>query len=395
MALDKTPAIRRVKPRSVSLSPAVDENAEANQPLVEVGILSGESNAPAAQRESLGPWAGADFELTASRFAGPGSDVESPPETRFVRGVSTVIRRRMARVAGEEQEASPAVFLLHPNLPEGSLIVSQKREPIIDDGECAVTGRLWFVNEVVVSGYYIEHKKTARNDVFSYVVGEEKLGNVPAVFFDPNSRTSKLRFYPQGLGDVDRYEAIKFDSPVTLEAVIAEVQGAYDCSLVNPMVHTPALKLWTNGHAISDAEGRVQSVLVERFRKAFPTCTIRFEQASKAGRDDIEIEEQDVLERNKVTRHVVLELKVLRETDSPSFIKKHISGGVRQAAAYRDDKDFANGLLCCFDMRKQNVGVTCFSHVVKSAKKLALMLKVWYLYSTVQTWREANYDADE
>lgn len=102
------------------------------------------------------------------------------------------------------------------------------------------------------------------------------------------------------------------------------------------------------------------------------------------------------LNRTNITRHAVLELKVLRSfffggkpvTDTET--KGWIAEGVVQAAEYRDDRSALAAALCCFDMRKGDSLETCFTHVTDEAKKRNVTLRRWHIHNSAKAFRKAK-----
>ncbi len=121
---------------------------------------------------------------------------------------------------------------------------------------------------------------------------------------------------------------------------------------------------------------------------------MRHEQTAVPGRLDLEIEQSDPLDRGKITRHAVLELKVLRSfrssgtTVSPTETLDWVESGVRQAASYRDERGALAAALCCFDMRNEHTGEKCFEHVQELANSLIVELRHWFVFGTSEQYRE-------
>ena len=120
-----------------------------------------------------------------------------------------------------------------------------------------------------------------------------------------------------------------------------------------------------------DAESRLQTRLRDGLVTTFPFCVIRPEQPQVTGRTDLEIEQQNPANPTNITRHGIIELKVLRSYYQFRGVlyprpkrRSWIAGGVTQVAAYRLEKPFRWSALCCFDMRESDEGDSaCFAHV--------------------------------
>ncbi len=271
---------------------------------------------------------------------------------------------------------------------------------MLDNGLTTLTGRLWFVGAVVVSGHFIALGDDDDDTLFNIVTDELGMGEVPAIVFDPRGAFPQVRYYPAGLNDTENCKILQATaSNVSLERIFEAIGRIYDECLVTPDAQSPGGKLWKDsrrGRPYPDAEARIQTALKVGLVMAFPLCTVRHEQASVSGRSDLEIEEGDPLDRGKIARHAVLELKVLRSVWSNGAqvsdreTCEWIEGGVKQAATYRKDKSAAAAALCCFDMRKENLGETCFEHVLVLAADLDVKLRRWFLYSTDKRYRDAT-----
>ncbi len=343
--------------------------------------------------ENLGPWSSAELGKTAGENAGIGADDDLPLEVRFVSNVAKLVRRRRAEDAGGTDPKIPAVFLLHATPPE-TTAVQTKQVPMLDNGNTSVTGRLWFVSAVVVAGHYHELTQSDDEQLFRFITDDLSFGDLPAVIFDPRPKVAEIRFYSRGLREPESCHKTQLDgTPPRADLIFASIHRVYEACLVTPDAQPKAAKLWANSRkwwASSNAEDIVQVSLKAGLVNAFPTCTVRHEQPMPAGRSDLEIEESEALDRSKITRHAILELKVLRSFShkgtaySDAKIKEWIKSGVLQASEYRKDKGARLAFLCCFDMRKMNTGVACFKHVASLAKKKKVLLGNWFLYATAR-----------
>lgn len=354
----------------------------------------------------LGPWANANLAGTARAHAGVGADTDLPSHVRFVAGVAKLLRRRLAACGTTHDPARPAVFLLAQRVqsPGRTPAVDQlTRVPMLDNGRTAVTGRVWFTSDAVVTGAYFDLDDCDDDALFALVTEQLELGAVPAILFDPRCTPPDVRFYAGGLHTPESYEPIAVpQANVSLDRVLDAIDRVYESCLVTPEAQSPGAKLWKNQESwwpIARAEDTVQVYLKAGLTTAFPTCTVRHEQPDAAGRLDLEIEEADAMDPSRITRHALLELKVLRsynesgravpQTDMDEWVLK----GVRQAAAYRDRRGSRAAALCCFDMRRDNTGRACFAHVRELAASLQIELRAWFLFSTSERFRSATVGA--
>lgn len=350
------------------------------------------------ETKSLGSWTGADFAGTARANFGIGADADLPSDVRFLAGVAKLIRRRLAEHGAETDPARPAVFLLEPNGRPHKAEAPPKRVPMLDNGLTSVTGKLWFVSPVVVSGKYIELDEADDDALFAFVTDALALGQVPAIVFDPRTTVPTVQFYPNGLSEPEKCDAVIISiTDVSLQQIYEAINKVYQHCLVTPEAQALAGKLWVDGNKwwpSPKAEDVLQLYLRAGLTTAFPTCIVRHEQTAAPGRLDLEIEQSDPLVPGKITRHAVLELKVLRSfnssgtTVSENETLEWVKSGVRQAAAYRDERGALAAALCCFDMRKEHTGEKCFEHVQEFAAKLIVELKHWFVFGTSKQYRQ-------
>lgn len=348
--------------------------------------------------KALGPWANADLARTAYEQRGIGATSDLPQEVRFIAGVVQLIRARLAYSGGSSDPGQPAVFLLEPSPPSQPDGLSPKRIPMLDNGLTPLTGRLWFVGAAVVSGHFVPVENHDDDSLFSFVTNVLNLGHVPAVLLDPRTGVPDVRFYASGLKNQDDYRRLPLGGiDLSLDRILEAINDIYSQCLITPDAQPSAGKLWEDSdkwHPVKDAEAVIQWTIKPGLAAAFPSCTVRHEQSSVPGRVDLEIEENDPLDRGRVVRHAVLELKVLRSFWSTGTVVSNtetlswIDSGVRQAAAYRSDKGARAAALCCFDMRRENSGETCFEHVLTLAETLDVKLRRWYLFASSSLYRE-------
>ena len=346
-----------------------------------------------------GTWADDDLAETARMAAGVGVDHGLPSEVRFVSNVAKLIRRRGAHPDAEHDSTRPAIFLLQPSPRELEHGAAPKHEPMLDNAQTSVNGRIWFVGAVVVSGRYIDFEATDDDSMFTLITNDMGQGAVPTIIFDPRLPVPEARYYPNGLDEPDLYESISVTSTdVTLDRVFEAIEGTYNDDMITPEQQTKPGKLWHNQGKWwpkRDAEDRIQMYLKIGLNRAFRTCDVRHEKVIAEGRLDLIIEERDPIDREIVTNHAVLELKVLRSYGevganyTEEYNRDWIKKGVIQAHGYRKGKRAKWSALCCFDMRKSDTGEACFEHVRDMAKGLKVHLKRWFLYAKSEYLRDA------
>ena len=351
--------------------------------------------------DSLGPWEDANLRATAQTEAGLGTDAGLPPQIRFRSSIAKLVRKRIA-VRGDTVEPDFAsVSLLVPSPPDAAATYEPKRVPRLDNGMHPISGKLWFVGAGPGSGHWIPAEIPDDDDLFNFVTDDLALGDVPAIIFDPRHPELHVRHYPHGLNNPDNFEDLSIaNRAVTIDAVTAAIETTHAEKMIPPDAQPKSMPLWYNRDKwlpFKDAEDRVQTYLEIALNAAFPTCTVRTEQDMPEGRLDIEIIENNPLDRSEVTQHGILELKVLRSygQGGSAYTKKYTSGwirsGVEQAAAYRDSKGAKWGALVCFDMRSEDIGeAACFKPVRALAKTLDVHLRRWFMYATSKQLRSAR-----
>ena len=352
------------------------------------------------ESKSLGPWKDANLRGTAHADAGLGADAGVPTLIRFRSTIAKLVRRRLAVRGNTNEPYLASVFLLMPSPPDSAVAHGPKRVPRLDNGMHEICGKIWFVGAGPGSGQFIPPTEDDDDSLFLFVTDTLELGDVPAIVFDPRHPELHIRHYPNGLADLDKFEDLSIEgSDVTIETVTAAIETTHSEKMITPDAQPKALKMWFDRNKwqpFKDAEDRAQSYLEVALNTAFPTCIIRAEQTMPEGRLDIEIIENDAINKSKIIQHGILELKVLRSFSqggtpiTNKYTRGWISSGVEQAAAYRDSKGALWGALICFDMRREDVGETpCFKHVRTLAKRHDVPLRRWFLYATSKQLRSA------
>ena len=349
------------------------------------------------ERETaLGPWAGADLRSTAAQFAGDGADDDIEPTHRFGRNVARLALRRMRQHAGTMRRDAIAFFLL---CPTGLVDQKTKRQPLLGDGGVEISGKIWFVSETAQSGRELSPASEDDGDIFDYV---EKLGmgNVPAAVFNPGPAAPTVRLYPKGVLEADLFELIEIsDREVTIDDIRQAVDEMHENHLCTPDAQVPGNTMWSDPqkfHASKHAEAIAQSHVKLALSLRLYNCDVRHEQPMRGGRVDIEIVQN--LSGGTSIVPAEIEIKVLRERGSSgrkwsdTTNEKWMRRGIRQAAAYRDQRQARAGVLCCFDMRNGDRGETAaFASVKSYADSNNVILHRNFLYNDPEIWRQARY----
>lgn len=347
----------------------------------------------------LGAWEGDDLSLTVSAFNGDGTDSDLPSPVRFIRNVSRLVLKRLRGHAAAMRRDAIGVFLLSPMPPQAS---PHPRQPMLDAGHIEVAGRVWFVNEVVSSGRYFEPPKLDDGSVFDFVIETLACGDVPAVVYNPMAAVPEVRFYPGGLAREELFDSMTIaEREVTIDDIIAVMHRVYEHDFITPDAQVKGgSAVWEDNDNFwvkRDAEAIVQSHIKTALAARFFDCNIRHEQTTRAGRIDLEVEQPSLGDGLQFTRPAAIEIKVLRSRGSTgrswttSGVRRWVRGGVRQAAAYRDERAAGGAILCCFDMRSADEGdAGCFVEVVGHAATLGVTLFRRFLFNSSDAWRTAT-----
>lgn len=337
----------------------------------------------------------ASLRKTSQSYFGSGDDSDQPPIIRFVKGVARLTKKRLRSDDKPSSDASPAVFLLRGELPDTFDEGQLTSHPMLDNGLTPTEGCLWLVGPLVNYGKAMSVSVGGDAELFGLVV-ETGLGEFPAIIFDHRVPTPLLRLYEGGLIDPESVKLIAMpEGMLSFDQVVEVIQHIYDRTLKAPGGQEIVGRLWqdaTKHWPVQQAELTVQLYLTTAFHAAFPWCRVVKEQPDISGRTDIEIEEMG--EPNaSVWRHVLLELKVLRDfgstgsSHSEAENLERIERGLEQAYAYAQEKGFATRALCCFDMRVEFTGNDCFEHVRERAETLKVHTRCWHIFADAESMR--------
>lgn len=337
----------------------------------------------------LGPWSQDELEKTTLDDTGAGDDAGIPSNTRFKREVHRLIKKRSHQPSYTSDPNIISVFLLSPNphCPELNLHF----EPMLNSGHKQISSRVWFVSEAVTSGHYYDLQITEDSEIFSLVVKDFDLGNITAIVVNYSAHPTELRFYPNGLADLDTcstWDVVKKD--ITTSSVYNAIDGVHKTCLLTSSSQS-GIHIWKDNYPSRRAEKLIQSLVRSGLAAAFLDFRINEEQNTAAGRYDLTIEDHEA--DHKI--YALLELKVLRshgETGTkypPDSIPKIIKEGIEQAYSYKFHCRAAWSSLCCFDMREHDHKETCFDPVRTFAESNSIELWRWYLYHTSKDLRRA------
>lgn len=329
---------------------------------------------------------------TLAAYAGAGDDSEQPEPVRFVRGVQRLLRKRLPR-RDAQTYTGPALFLLSPTPPSAADEYPQRRVPMLDKGLEVVDGNVWFVGPVVASAVAIPIDDTAEDaDLIALVVEKLALGSVPAVYYDPRDDEGEIRYYPSGMKHLDDREVVSITAvEVSLDDIFKVIDRVHAAKLRIPESQSPAGKLWAprkakSYWAASNAESVVQMYVETALWVAFGHCKVYSEFTTSSGRLDVSVVGRVAGTVGVFVHYAVLELKVLRGRNasghpvSANEIDDWIASGVDQAYSYRESHEAMAAALCCFDLRQEVAGQSCFDHVKRKASRKKVTLKCWHCF---------------
>lgn len=343
----------------------------------------------------LGAWQDDQAQLAKARRPLFGDIDDLPPELRFQVYVSRAVQAR-ERQADAETDGAAAFILVTPEQQE-AFKADRTFDRTVHTGRVRLAGRVHFMTHRAASSAFEEYAGDA-NGLFDRIA-KLQCDRLPALVYDPSAGKSTLTYYPKGTHTDDGLVEVQLDAgPVTEAEILCVINAVYHTELCTPDNSGP-VKIWENtsrGYPIEDAERTVQQFLRMGLAARFHWCTIRAEQSSKLGRTDLEVVDDRTGMVGSVTHHALLELKVLRSfshsgTAYPvATTDDAVSKGLNQAHSYGVNNNSLLRMLCCFDMRTDDVGdTTTFAHVQANATTLCVSLKRWYMYRSSEHMRDA------
>jgi hypothetical protein len=328
---------------------------------------------------------------------GAGSDVDMPDEIRFLHGVAKLGRRYFQDC--EDDERGLSVFILHPDRP-GELGRPTEYVPMLRNGRQSLSKRIWLTTHRVNESFAVDMgADESDGDVWTYVKDELGFGDLPTVVVDSRDGKTVSHFYPGGLNKPQLEEERDLTlATIDRDSLYEAINSIYMDDLKTPDAQGEANNVWANaarGFPSDKAEKFVQRVLKVGLTRAFPDFVIRPEQPQSEGRTDLEIEQQFADDPTSVTRHFILEIKVLRESSDTGKTKyglgdteDAIRKGLGQAVVYRDNKPARDAVVCSFDTRKDYSGAAVYDFIRDEAVDKAIALWVWHLFNSSEEMRK-------
>lgn len=258
-------------------------------------------------------------------------------------------------------------------------------------------GRLWFVPRNLGHGYALDTAGRSPAEAFAQIETLDG-GNRPVVVVHPDHPTEVTAF-ALGVSTPENCDIFDLNATaVSLAAVDNALSGLYN------QIRTPDQSqerpLWLEPdkwRPVRLAEKAVQHEVTRALAGAFWWLDVRSEQPSSVGRTDVELIQFKGLPVGQNVRHALLELKVLRTFTftgrdiTPKFTHRHISQGVRQAAVYGAASNAGIRMLCCYDMRQEDLGTEeVYKNYRQQADDRQVVLRRYYLYNSSEALRVAE-----
>ena len=344
-----------------------------------------------------GAWQESALQETLKSSFGAGSDADLPEGVRFLHGVANLGRRYFENC--DESERGLSIFILYRGRPSG---LEQRTEyvPMLRNGRQHLSGRVWLTTHRVNESFSIDIGHVQSDgEAWEFVREELGCGDLPTVVVDSRGGKVVANFYPEGVNAPELEEESDLTRAVIdRDALFSAIDSIYMDDLRTPDAQGEASNAWASasaGRPSDKAEKYVQRVLKIGLTRAFPDFIVRPEQPQIEGRTDLEIEQQLADDPTSVTRHFVIEIKVLRDVSSTgnttypkAQVEADIGKGLGQAVAYRDGKPARDAILCSFDMRKEYVGAAVYDFILNTAIEKAVALWVWHLFHSSDEMRK-------
>lgn len=349
---------------------------------------------------NLGHWENDREALRSAQIDGAGL-YAAIPELRFR---TNAIRLVIDELYANPGPGSPSFFVLgdkdvfakvKSNCDSVPMLRSQSRGR-------SLFGSLWFVNQALGHGFARDISGMSASQVMDEII-RLGAGNRPTLVTDPKSPDIAY-LYPDGFGHAESNEVVELsDALVDLGHILEGLDGLY--KLIRSPDQSRALKLWRDAKKcwpIEKAEEAVQHEVTRALAGRYPRLDVRSEQPSSIGRTDVELIQTWSLPPGQNVRHALIELKVLRSYThtgndvKPALVRRRvIIKGLIQAAQYGKENNSRIRMLCCYDMRKSDLGdEECFKGLIRPATDRKVALKRYFLYNSSDDLREAR-DAAE
>ena len=332
-------------------------------------------------------------------------NIGAEPADRFAQAVRALVENRAQRGWLGEVDEDVAVFVMvdHPR----RIGVRYEARPFTDPIATRerLLGRLFFANRDASSGRFMA-LPTEPNEILEWLE-DEKLGGYTVVSVYRESKRMFTR--REGAGGATRTERIRDSEPTATVEELAEALEQFH----NEWLLTPACGgkgVWERGRAGeyvpgSEPEKSVQSGL-QLFLSSWFHGVVRAEREDKTniGRIDIRLLKRSK-EEGTLAYWVIMELKVIKSFANAKIGSKPakvggganieaIVKGIRQAGAYRKNREAEEGLLEVYDLRKDKIEDLRQRTEVRAAVVEffpPVAVRVWPVYGSSEDARAAGY----
>lgn len=319
------------------------------------------------------------------------------PIARFLYAVSQLANAR--REKGEEPGVT--VLLLSEALP--ATTTDWPANSLLRNGYDAISGKLILTNSRIGQAFCRDLADGEEKDLHS-LVSQFGYEDIPALVIDWRGNEPMTSLYRNGLAHADLVDEVHFfENEIRDNTLKAVMDSFYKSALRTPQLAAEGnkAKVWSEaskGIPVPRAESVIQGELIRHLGGYFGlNFLIRSEVPNTEGRADVVIYEKRVKPSGKkyLEPHWQLELKALREkTSSGKAVGKSdasdaIEEGLSQAMSFGDGVHANSSGLCCFDMRKTDLGdQDTFADICKKANDNEIRLWRWFLFRSASEARK-------
>lgn len=330
---------------------------------------------------------------------GPPGIANTSASARFVVHVAQlIVRRAEARELG-----GFAFFLCSDRIQKHAKYCIGGPEPFLLNGNQPILGNVWIASAPMGDARRVDTQSNDVSGLFLEIQGGP-LANLPTAIVDWEAAEPKAVFYPEGLSKPDNMISVDLSgSQISDKEIKWALDHFHQKRLMAPQLikeggGTPIWENASKGVPRENVEGRIQGRLMDSLQSRFPRHELHGEPVVKEGRADIVVYFITVdTVGNPVSRSDwVLELKALREkTHTGGKVAKNKAGaaikeGLSQVIRYRTKRPALNAALCCYDLRKENLGdESSFNSIKVEAAVEKVYTWRWYLYRSAPAVRRA------
>jgi hypothetical protein len=339
----------------------------------------------------------------ANDTIGKDSELDTSEDGIGIESIAKVVGARLRHELYPTDGKSLAVFLVTDRARQIADQFGLVREPIVDNGGLELSGKLWIGAPTFRSAYPKVFSATDHAGIFAEI-DALGLSSHPVLVFDPNAVDLELRYYSNGLSDVENVQTFLIAAAgFTIELLDRVLNRFYETSLKTPDTVLGREGPWSDAAKFiprPDTEAFLQNWLKISLSSFFQEpYMVYFEVRGTEGRCDLMLVSKHQTAPNTWIHNAVLELKVLRSrTSGGSAVaeparKQALSGGLLQAIAYRSQFSASHAMLCNFDMRndKHFDGDACMDHIREAASKASVELRSYRLFPSSKDLRSDIY----